>query len=174
MVQDFANGTTKKAKRNTALMLGFIVIIAGCLALVAYHHNTRKNKKILTEETLLPAIATKKLTTQEPKKLQFDFYSLLSKATVNVGSSNTISSSPLKDDGYFLQAASISNAQAAKQFQEKLGLLGFNAFIKSSQMNNQTWYRVMLGPYKTLSTAQQDQTRLSQQALQSFIIRPQV
>ena len=62
--------------------------------------------------------------------------------------------SDAKKGDYFVQLASFRYYAQAEKFKAKLILKGFDVKISAIRQGTMQWYRVMLGPYTTLSEAQ--------------------
>jgi len=58
---------------------------------------------------------------------------------------------------YFLQAGSFQSASDAESLRAQLALLGQITHLEQSKINQQTWHRVMIGPF--VSNEQLNQTR---------------
>ena len=74
-------------------------------------------------------------------------------ATAKSSALPKIASAPSKSN-YFVQLASFRYSAQAESFKAKLILKGFDVKISAIRQGTMQWYRVMLGPYTTISDAQ--------------------
>lgn len=109
------------------------------------------DQKIVKTSTPTPAAETKK---QENDKPRIDFYSILPGRVVDIPVSEeeqqAIENPAINktaDQTVILQVGSFQNVNDADGLKAQLAFLGLEAKIKSAQVNNGTWYRVLLGPY---------------------------
>ncbi|MEJ2059997.1 MAG: SPOR domain-containing protein [Gammaproteobacteria bacterium] len=176
MARDFKNS---RAKQNKALP-GWAWLLAGLtiglfVALLVYLNNTpaRMGAPHLTVHKARPepvkkAAAAPKTTTkteksaekQSPPKPKFDFYTLLPELEVVVPDGNyTVhnenqsggNAQPDKPGEYVLQVGSFKSYDQADSMKARLALLGVHASIQKVSVNNDTWHRVRIGPYKDLA-----------------------
>lgn len=113
--------------------------------------------------------ATPKKTHANPSP-HYDFYTLLPETPTN---------SPTKEEPkgipavkyYFLQVASFATYSEADKLRANLILNGWNVKIEKIDVKNKIWYRVIVGPYPTKTTALKTHTKLkSAYHLNSLII----
>lgn len=108
---------------------------------------------------------TEAASTYQPK---FDFYKLLAKMTVTIpvdeAATTAISAKPSEKKSapiYVLQIASLQKNSDAAQIQNVLKAAGYPTFIQPYQAPDHTaWYRVLVGPFHDLKTAQAQQEKL--------------
>src|SRR3990167_497392 len=123
---------------------------------------TEKVKKTATKTDILNP------TSNEPK---YDFYKLLPAMTVTIPTedeSEQTTPAPLKTanntlplTAYVLQLASLQTAEDANQVGNTLKSAGYTTFIQHYQApDHTTWYRVMVGPFKTIKEAEAEQKKL--------------
>ncbi len=74
---------------------------------------------------------------------------------------------------YELQVASLRDASEADTLRAKLLLLGFEARVQTARVQQQTWHRVRVGPFKGRAQADAARARLERNDLSAFIIDPQ-
>ncbi len=129
------------------------------------------------------AIITTEKTNRAHRKQGFDFYTLLPKLSVEVPASNkhrSIPTPPLRTQAkvptkitqsgnYLLQTGSFSDLSEANRMKANLALLGIVANIKPAIVNNDRWYRVLIGPINHL-----DRLDLTINQLQRHKIKPLV
>lgn len=77
----------------------------------------------------------------------------------------------IKSTRYVLQIAALKNMNVADKMRAELTLLGFAVNITSVNANNQVWYRVVIGPYDSLKSAENVQLNLKKNNIHS-LLRP--
>jgi cell division protein FtsN len=65
-----------------------------------------------------------------------------------------VAKSDVKKGNYFVQLASFRYYAQAEKFKAKLILKGFDVKISAIRQGTMQWYRVMLGPYTSITEAQ--------------------
>lgn len=157
MVKDYAKKTyTRKRKQKKSshhFGLYLLIILLLCLFFTGLYY--KKTQAISIKKTV---------TTKTPVKPQgpvFEFYTLLPhvKNTLNKTES-PVATLKQSAGNYFLQVASLHSQEDADALKAKLLLLGFDVTIKAQTIKGETWYRVNIGPYSTLSALHSDQNRL--------------
>ena len=108
------------------------------------------------------AVAT---TADTPAEPDLDFYDMLPKQEVEVpGSSGKTSASaartPLPTGGAVLQVGSFKQSTEAEKMQAQLALLGVSAKIQRASVDDETWYRVRIGPIATVEDLRVIQSKL--------------
>ena len=95
-------------------------------------------------------------STGSPNKPTIDFYSVLPKRKVEIPSSeedreaiDNPSINKEANDRSILQVGSFQSASEADSLKAQLAFLGLQATIKSAVVNDETWHRVHLGPFKS-------------------------
>lgn len=84
------------------------------------------------------------------------------------------SPSLLKSSYFVLQIAALQNASDAKRLKSQLSHFGYTTFVQSYQSkNHQRWYRVMVGPFKTLKIAQSQQSKLYKNQIEALLLKVQ-
>jgi len=108
-------------------------------------------------------------TSNEPK---YDFYKILPAMTVTIPTQDeptqTLSTPETNKavnttslGSYVLQVASLQTQEDADQVSNALRAVGYTAFVQHYQASDHsTWYRVMVGPFKTIKAAQVQQAKL--------------
>lgn len=171
MVIDYAKSQTplpppKTGSRGLLLLIISIVLCAVLMLIVHELKSHRQPKSSLKIPTKV--ISHKAPTPVVTTSTTFDFYTLLPKMKVPVPQETdqplqkiipSINKAPRH---YLLQVASVTNHRDAKHLRDKLAHQGFNAFIQQYPAANRVWYRVYIGPYQTLSNAEQSQRQLYQ------------
>ncbi|NND65866.1 MAG: SPOR domain-containing protein [Gammaproteobacteria bacterium] len=140
---------------------------------------TQVSEPKATDEVMSKAADDSEL---EPR---FTFYEELPKFEVTVpatskstdleaGQADSIANIDINDiqAAYLLQAGSFQSLAEAEQLKAELALLGLRANIESAiAQDQQTWYRVRLGPYSSLPEAHDAQAMLMDQALDTLIMQ---
>ena len=72
---------------------------------------------------------------------------------------------------YFVQAGAYTRSEDAEQQRARLALIGQTARITEREQVGRTVYRVRLGPLETRNQAVDVQTELSEQRIESQIVR---
>lgn len=154
-MKDYANKPKPPAKSFKKLTLVAIFIISAALVPFALFYFK------IPVHFKLPALRKTAQT-----ETHFDFYTLLPNMEVNVSDEELKHSknNPLWQKGTFmLQLASLRQQSQAIRFRNDLSEAGYTAFIEEIQQENITWYRVLIGPYDNLSSAERDQQKLQEQ-----------
>ena len=88
-------------------------------------------------------------TAQKPR---FEFYTILPEMEVIVPAKEAKNTARAMAPGaYFLQAGSFRNMADADTLKARLALLGMEAKIEPVTVEDDTWYRVRLGPFKDMA-----------------------
>lgn len=122
----------------------------------------KKPEKKINDSPTTPIISN-----NQPK---FDFYKLLPQMTVNISTDDDTATSPIINNKhatkksvptYVLQVAALQKDSDAIQVQNTLKAAGYAAFTQPYQApDHTTWYRVLVGPFNNLKTAQAEQDKL--------------
>jgi cell division protein FtsN len=109
------------------------------------------DQKIVQSNTTAPTAKTKKQINDKPR---IDFYSVLPDRVVDIPISEedqqaieNPSINKTASETVILQVGSFQSVNEADSLKAQLALLGLEAKIESAQVNNDTWHRVLLGPY---------------------------
>jgi cell division protein FtsN len=112
---------------------------------------------------------------------QFDFYTMLPDMQVRdseTAAKSSATSAPVSQaklaevmHQYILQAGAFKRLADADKVRANLILQGYNVQIKSVQVNNVTWQRIIIGPYKSLPEAQQAQDKLAKAGVKSLLFQ---
>lgn len=155
---------------------------------IATHQHSLQHQPLDTKNIQLPKpdIITKKQIAKTKSlvskksasdQMQYDFYKLLPEMTVNVPSASTVATTQpaaasLQNSASFvLQIAALQNPNDAKTLQNQLLQAGYHAFIQSYLANQKTWYRVIIGPFDSLSEAQNQQLKLDGQNVEALLLK---
>lgn len=115
----------------------------------------------------------------EKQQAKFEFYSLLKEGVSQPVKMKEVSpSEPIKKaepieekSHYLLQVASFRQSSDADRLKAELTLKGYDVVISPFVNENRTWYRVKIGPFKTLSSVKEARTTLSPLGLNGMIQR---
>ena len=107
--------------------------------------------------------------TQKPR---FDFYTILPEMEVIVPAKEIKSHVRSAGPGsYFLQAGSFKNIADADTLKARLALLGMEAKIEPVTVEDDTWYRVRLGPFKDMEQLNKMLGELRQNNINALSVR---
>jgi hypothetical protein len=100
-----------------------------------------------------------------PAGPELDFYDLLPKQEVEVpertkSAGDAGPKAPLPTGDIVLQAGSFKQATEAEKMQAQLALVGITAKIQRASVDDETWYRVRIGPIATVEELRGIQTKL--------------
>ena len=108
---------------------------------------------------------------------ELDFYDMLPKQEVEVpGKSSKAAASaaktPLPTGGAVLQAGSFKQSTEAEKMQAQLALVGISAKIQRASVDDETWYRVRIGPIATVEELRGIQTKLREAEISATAVTP--
>jgi hypothetical protein len=106
-----------------------------------------------------------------------DFYDLLPKQEVQLpegptSAKDTASRAPLPTGDVVLQAGSFKQAPEAEKMQAQLALVGITAKIQRASVDDETWYRVRIGPIATVEELRGIQTKLREAEIAATAVTP--
>jgi cell division protein FtsN len=118
----------------------------------------------------------------EPKKPRYDFFTVLPEMEVVVPeqelSRKADTPDPLTDtpansapDNYILQAGSFRNASDAEQLKAQLALLGSIATVQKVTVDDETWYRVRIGPFADARAANEMRRTLADNQIETLVMK---
>ena len=109
------------------------------------------DQKIVKNDATTPTEEVKK---QQHDKPRIDFYSILPDRVVDIPVSEedqqaieNPSINKVAGETVILQVGSFQSVTDADSLKAQLALLGLEANIEVAEVNNDTWHRVLLGPY---------------------------
>jgi cell division protein FtsN len=149
------------------------------------HEVIKKPVKIAKKEIKHTKEIVKKPIALNPADIQptYDFYKLLPAMTVTIPkkdkplpthTSHAVSAKTTASHSgnYVLQMASVQTSQQATQIATTLKTAGYLAFVQSYQApDHSTWYRVMIGPFNTLKTAEAQQNKLYAHQMDALLLK---
>jgi cell division protein FtsN len=167
----------------TGFAAGLGVGLAVALAVHAYHRN---QNAVLAEPVPAPAqtpaseVATDDsaiATADVPAAPELDFYDMLPKQEVEVPDtaskdSAAAAKAPLPTGDVVLQAGSFKQASEAEKMEAQLALVGITAKIQRASVDDETWYRVRIGPIATVEELRNVQTRLREAEITATAVAP--
>jgi cell division protein FtsN len=142
-----------------------LLLIIGSFAAFVFFLDTKIDKG----KTPKPAEATQK----KDDKPRIDFYKILPDRKVDIPISEedqqaieNPSINKQADEEIILQVGSFQSAAEADSLKAQLAFLGLEANVKSAVVNDDTWYRVMLGPFGANSELSRTQNLLLENRIQ--------
>ena len=112
-----------------------------------------------------------------PAEPELDFYDMLPKQEVEVpGDSGKApgkaAKTPLPTGGATLQAGSFKQSTEAEKMQAQLALVGISAKIQRASVDDETWYRVRIGPIATVEELRGVQSKLREAEIAATAVTP--
>ena len=174
MEKDFAPQQTPK---KTTIKFGlFILALIAIIGIINFFPFSKQPTHSLHKKETTPITAIIK-TTAPPvnqqtisKKLQFDFYQMLSQIKVPTINNQPQSMQSIQQP-YILQIAAVTQLAAATRLQKKLQVLKVTTTIKKITLNNQMWYRIIAGPFPNQNAAEHTQDQLRVHKIDSLLIK---
>jgi cell division protein FtsN len=116
-------------------------------------------------------------TADAPPEPELDFYDMLPKQEVEVpGNSGKNSAAaartPLPTGDAILQAGSFKQSTEAEKMQAQLALVGISAKIQRASVDDETWYRVRIGPIATVEELRVVQSKLREAEISATAVTP--
>ena len=111
---------------------------------------------------------------EEASELKFDFYTLLKKTEIIVPNSESGEAGdiePQENYSYLLQAGSFKNAGDAEALRVKLLLLNLTATVETVGVSADRWHRVLVGPFTDTSSMAYARAKLSENAIDSLLLK---
>ena len=114
-----------------------------------------------------------------PAEPELDFYDMLPKQEVEVPgkaakAATPAAKTPLPTGGAVLQAGSFKRSAEAEKMQAQLALVGISAKIQRASVDDETWYRVRIGPIATVDELQGIQSKLREAEISATAVTPDV
>lgn len=110
---------------------------------------------------------------QENDKPRIDFYSILPDRVVDIPISeedkraiDNPSINKIASETVILQVGSFQGKSDAESLKAQLAFLGLEANIESAQVNDDTWHRVLLGPYADNGELSRTKNQLIENSIQ--------
>lgn len=169
--QDYISRTPSKKKKNSpykkksaepapslpvkAKLIGIIVIIL--IAAFIYSLWFLKTSSLTKDPVQSQGkIATKKeQNLPEPPKEKWTYVENLKTKEIEVGQYEVKQNGPYK-----MQCGSFRTRPQAESLKAKMAFVGIESKIQTAQGKNNTWYKVVLGPYSRKRAAEEDKHKL--------------
>lgn len=162
-------------------------LIAGILASYAVYLTATRNVADKAEQAAqkpaapAPKTAPPKTAATDDKeareKARFDFYTLLPEMEVKIGKDTLDaarggnSRKPESNGPFVLQVGSFRSYGEADNLKARLALFGVQASIQTVIISDDnTWYRVRVGPYKNLKDLEQARTALQRNDVEYMLL----
>ena len=115
----------------------------------------------------------------KPKKPRYDFFTVLPEMEVVVPKQElSRKAEPATDsvpggiqDSYILQAGSFKSAEDAEGLKATLALLGSIATVQTVTVNGEAWHRVRIGPYEGARRADEMRRMLSDNDIDTLVMK---
>jgi cell division protein FtsN len=174
MSRDYAkkNKTRAKPRKKAAvkrIRKGRYIFFVLALSCMAFYRYSSLDFNKMQKDLYKTIDSSQKISKRLPKPT-FEFYTRLPKAQE---STRIVQSSPSELDNnkkemtklnnlhnYLIQVASFKKFTDADRLRASLILQGYQAKLSKFQNNATTWYRVEIGPFKSLQQAKQKQSLL--------------
>ena len=177
MAQDFAKRHTAKNPSRPSIP-GWVWFLTGLIAGIFLSFLGYLWKFVPVDPQM---VNSKEVPKAEPnqavqavKEMQFDFYDLFPKSEVPIveeyNQEGLLIESP-NPFAYLLQAGSFRDPNDADRLRGSLILQGLEVFVKKINVNGATWYRVMVGPFKTDLGLNRAQDKLAAAQIESIPIK---
>lgn len=190
MTRDYAKKSTKRGtqrsprrkntkrspvKKPSTQAPGWLWLFAGILLGVLIMSLTQLSE-MPSQESAGATDDNKANDTEDGQKPRFDFYTLLRESEVIVPdtpASNGNTTQPVKsDDVFLLQVGSFKNSRDADSLRARLLLLNLDAHVeKVNPRKNETWHRVIVGPFGDRSNLADARSRLASNGIDSLLLK---
>ncbi len=172
---------TKKKEGGLPKGLIFATLVIACGFVAFLYHLARISPLSATHSPLTDQHkdagvdkTAKPDSNRQPKDL-YDFYTLLPESEViapRVDAYHSQPKSQINDEyAYMLQAGSFKNSRDADRLRAQLILHGLNAQSSRARTKNGTWYRVMVGPFRSRPELNRAQDILARANTESMLIK---
>tara|TARA_B110000971_G_C19883434_1_gene441788 strand:+ start:187 stop:753 length:567 start_codon:yes stop_codon:yes gene_type:complete len=169
-------GSNKKKSANNGSRSPWFFLLAGVFLGILISLLLKLPK--ITHE-INPAAAKndeKNILNNQKKSPQFNFYTLLKEAEVIVLEAPKTSMSnggkKKSNDIFLLQAGSFKTSIEADALRVQLLLLNINAVIEKITINrNETWHRIIAGPFNELSALTEAKKILTDNGIDSLLLK---
>lgn len=161
---------TKKAPLWAWVVMGLMA--AALVTLLIYLANqSSSSAPVVAEAEAEPKPKPAELKKEDPQP-RFDFYEILKQQKVEVPDrSAEVEEAASKRPIYFLQVASFRSQSDAEALRAELILLNMPADIEIVNNNQNTWYRVVAGPFKSRSKMAKARSTLASMQLNALLLK---
>lgn len=192
MTRDYKNIRSKKEQPSPPVP-GWVWMITGLalgglISLLVYlsgyipepqprERQTDQQVSIKDQPQEQPQKQGQSLAEQIQEKLNFEFYTLLPKSEVVIPERELAeriketNKDAIKPENYMLQAGSFRKQSEAESLKARLALLGIESSIQNVSINNDTWSRVRIGPFTSLSQLNNTRARLRENRINVILVK---
>jgi cell division protein FtsN len=170
------------------LLGGILIGLGTALALMmkGYLPEIKQNLPSMDETSVKPAepaiVGDEKSEEKKPKKPRYDFFTVLPemevvvpeqelsrKAVIPEPPANAVTAD--SQESYILQVGSFRSSADAEQMKARLALLGSIARIQTVTVDDQTWHRVRIGPFIGARKADEVRRMLSDNQIDTLVMK---
>jgi cell division protein FtsN len=161
----------KKTKPATSRSLSVMRISMTLLLLAGFvgflWHIKHNKPETVNEPVQSEAVANPKVVEQEQPEFEplpdipeedWQFFTLLPETSVKV----EVNQQTQSDKRYLMQCGSFRNPIQAESTRARIALQGLESIVRESNGDTGIWYRVILGPYESVRSAEKDRHVLQQ------------
>lgn len=190
MTRDYAKKSTKRSpqrsssrgnvkrrpKKHNQSPPGWLWLFVGVLLGVLIMSLTKLSEVPSDQESDISEDTSTENSDNSGNKPRFDFYTLLRESEVIVpdtpDTDNTATQSVNSNDTFLLQVGSFKSNSDADSLRARLLLLNLNAKIeKVSPRKNETWHRVIVGPFSDRSELANARGKLASNGIDSLLLK---
>jgi len=186
MPRDYKNRPRPQARKGAPgwawLLVGLAIgLFVAFLVYLDGHQGTQRPPPVASRsaDRQAPTPKSEPEGKKSAPKPRFEFYTILPEMEVPVATEplprrvDKESKQPEEAMGtYLLQVASFKSHQEADRLKASLALLGMEARIQTVSIDGeQTWHRVRLGPFSSLSEANEVRRRLNANDLDAMVLK---
>jgi cell division protein FtsN len=156
------------------LALGLLVALAVYLH---YQNKAPAEPKPATDAPPASAQAPEETTAPADTGPAYDFYDLLPKQEVEVPDRSLAANAPasmLPKGDVTLQAGSFKQVEEAERLQARLAQYGIDAKIQRFVLEDETWFRVRIGPIATVEELDVMRAKLAEAEVEATPVAPAV
>ncbi len=185
-----ANRRRTKKKTSSGIpawfwLLGGILIGLGtAVALMLKGYLPELKQQLPSVDNKAPGVIESALVEDDkdsagPKKPRYDFFTVLPEMEVVVPEQELRRkaepaigpATASTQESYILQVGSFRNAAEDEQMKAQLALLGSIATVQTVTVNNQSWHRVRIGPFKGARKADEMRRMLSDNQIDTLVMK---
>jgi cell division protein FtsN len=148
---------------SASLAIGSVIALGYILFVLSQTAPTTEQSKTSSKNNITnsPTVAEPATKEKEIKPVEFTFHDLLKNKNVKVDNSPPVKASESKESRYIMQCGSFLKPEQADALKAKIAFTGLVAAIQATdEKDGKTWYRVVLGPYTSKRTADQQRSQL--------------
>ena len=105
------------------------------------------------------------------EEMQYKFYDLFPSSEVPIVEEYNTDGKRIESFSYLLQAGSFRHPNEANELRGQLILLGLDVFLKSIEVDGDTWHRVMVGPFDTDLALNRAQDKLAEAEVETIPLK---